>query len=197
MRSDQQQNNERLIQAAAALFERSEGSISLADIAKEANVSVATAYRHFDSVDDALHAYRRDIGIRFAEFSFEQKSSGLVLLEAVNGFWVELVLDKGAALVHRRSAEGFLSRYTQREEYMVGQIDALERPLREITELLGLESVPGIHDEAAFLWNILFDPREIFDLRTTVGLNSVQISRRLTGAFRGALSGWAAAKTSE
>lgn len=197
MRSDQQQNNQRLIQAAALLFTRSEGSISLADVAKEANVSIATAYRHFESVDDILTTYRREIGHRFRDFSKAQKSGGFVLLEDVSAFWVKLVLDHGAALVHRRSHRGFLARYLQHEEYMSGQIEALDRPLREMTLLLGIDAVPGVHDEAAFLWNILFDPREIFDLHSTLDLSSDQISRRLVHAFRGALSGWTSAKQSE
>lgn len=197
MRSDQQHNNESLIQAAAYLFEHSEGSISLADIAKQANVSVATAYRHFDSVDGALAAYRRDIGLRFCAFSLEQTSSGLALLNAVCAFWVELVLDKGRALVHRRSHEGFLVRYRRRESYMAGQIDALQRPLRETLDVLGIERADGVVDEAAFLWNILFDPREIFDLEECLGLDADRISHRLVAAFRGALMGWATAKAAE
>ncbi|WP_432561726.1 TetR/AcrR family transcriptional regulator [Kineococcus sp. SYSU DK003] len=194
MRSDQQQNNRRLIEAAARLFERSDGLIKLADVAEEAGVSVATAYRHFASVDEILSAYRRDIGLRFAEFSLQQDSDGTALLEAVCAFWVDLVLDEGAALVHRRSHEGFLARFVKRQEYMAGQIDALERPLRELTRLLGIEDVPGIQDEAAFLWNVLFDPREIFDLQTTLGLDRRRINARLVGAFRGALGGWAMAR---
>jgi AcrR family transcriptional regulator len=197
MRSDQQQNNERLIRAAAYLFEHSEGSISLADIAKQAEVSVATAYRHFDSVDEALSAYRRDIGFRFRDFSVARQESGLPLMEAVSAFWVDLVLEDGAALVHRRSQEGFLARYRVRKPYMSGQIDALARPLREVVSVLGLADVPDIEDEAAFLWNILFDPREIFDLHETLRLAAPQITRRLFAAFRGALAGWATARMSE
>ena len=45
-------------------------------------------------------------------------------------------------------------------------------------------------DEAMFLWNILFDPREILDLINTVGLNKKQATERLVSALRGALIGW-------
>jgi hypothetical protein len=41
-----------------------------------------------------------------------------------------------------------------------------------------------------FLWNILFDPREILDLINTVGLTKQQASERLVAALCGALKGW-------
>ncbi|MFF7644855.1 hypothetical protein [Streptomyces canus] len=50
---------------------------------------------------------------------------------------------------------------------------------------------------AAFLWNVLFDPREIFDLRDTLALSPTQITHRLVSAFRGALLGWATARLTE
>ena len=196
-RRDQQLNNTKLIQAAAELFERSEQPISLADIARRADVSVATAYRHFESADDALSAYRRDITGKFRDYSLGQSSYGLALLESVCGYWVELILAEGAALVHRRSPEGFLARYKADESYLEGQAEALARPIRELVLILGVSELAGIEDEAAFLWNVLFDPREIFDLRDTLALPPAQITRRLVSAFRGALLGWVTARLGE
>lgn len=197
MRRDQQLNNAKLIQAAAELFERSEQPISLADIARQADVSVATAYRHFESADDALSAYRRDIGGKFRDHSLQQPGLGLALLESVCGYWVDLILAEGAALVHRRSPEGFLARYRADEPYLEGQAQALDRPIRELVVILGVGELAGVDDEAAFLWNVLFDPREIFDLRDTLGLSPAQITHRLVSAFRGALLGWATARLTE
>ncbi|KMS73384.1 hypothetical protein ACM01_19305 [Streptomyces viridochromogenes] len=197
MRRDQQLNNAKLIQAAAELFERSEQPISLADIARQADVSVATAYRHFESADEALSAYRRDIGGKFRDYSLQQPSRGLALLESVSGYWVDLILAEGAALVHRRSPEGFLARYKADEPYLEGQAEALARPIRELVVILGVSELAGVDDEAAFLWNVLFDPREIFDLRDTLGLPPAQITHRLVSAFRGALLGWATAQLTE
>jgi hypothetical protein len=52
----------------------------------------------------------------------------------------------------------------------------------------------GIADEhfnhALFLYNVLFDPREILDLVDT-GLQESEAVDRLIGAFYGALQGWA------
>jgi hypothetical protein len=63
----------------------------------------------------------------------------------------------------------------------------LQRPLEEACAELGLSP---LGDEAMFLWNILFDPREILDLINTVGLNKQQATARLVSALRGALIGW-------
>ncbi len=47
--------------------------------------------------------------------------------------------------------------------------------MREAIEELGL---PAIGDEAIFLWNILFDPREILDVVNTVGLSEKDAAAR-------------------
>ncbi len=49
---------------------------------------------------------------------------------------------------------------------------------------------PG--DEGLFLWNILFDPREIFDLLSTMGLSEDDVARRLTSTVCAAFRGWSA-----
>jgi hypothetical protein len=67
------------------------------------------------------------------------------------------------------------------------QADALQAPLRDTCLELGIRD-PG--DEAMFLWNVLFDPREIFDLIDTLGLGADETARRLVGTLVGALKGW-------
>jgi hypothetical protein len=67
------------------------------------------------------------------------------------------------------------------------QAEALARPIAEAAGELGLP-IPG--DEGHFLWNVLFDPREIFDLMDTVGLSVAQVSRRLVAAYCGSLRRW-------
>ncbi|MEU2748442.1 hypothetical protein ABZ613_19595 [Streptomyces collinus] len=80
---------------------------------------------------------------------------------------------------------------------MGGQAEALARPIRELVAIIGVGELDGVEDEAAFLWNVLFDPREIFDLRDTLALSPAQITHRLVSAFRGALLGWATARLTE
>lgn len=187
MRSDTQRNRRQLIKAAGQLYAARRGTVSMTDVAKQAEISTATAYRHFASVEDVLAEYRFGVGEKLRDFSLKQESSGVELLEAVSRKWVELVVRHGGAMLYTRSGEGYLARLRNGTFYLTVQADALERPLRETCEELGFES---LGDEAMFLWNILFDPREILDLINTVGLTKDQASHRLVAALKGAMSGW-------
>lgn len=187
MRSDTERNRKRLIKSAAFLVSRHGASVKMVDVAERAEVAPATAYRHFGSVDEILAEYRFDVGLRLLEFSRKSELNGLALLTAVSREWVRLVVKHGGAMVHTRSDIGYLERLRSGARYLTVQADALQRPIAEAAAELGLEN-PG--DEGMFLWNILFDPREVFDLLRTVGLSESQIAARLVGAFCGAITGW-------
>lgn len=187
MRSDTQRNRRQLVRAAGQLFASKRGQVSMTDIAKQAEISTATAYRHFASVDEILAEFRFGVGEKLRDFSLKQEASGVALLEAVSRKWVELVVRHGGAMLYTRSGEGYLARLRQGAFYITVQADALERPLREACDELGLQP---LGDEAMFLWNILFDPREILDLINTVGLSKDQATVRLVSALKGALTGW-------
>lgn len=187
MRSDTQRNRRQLIKAAGELYSARRGPISMSDVAKQAEISFATAYRQFASVDDILAEYRFGVGEKLREFSLNQQTSGLELLAAVSRKWVDLVVRHGGAMLYTRSGEGYLARLRQGAFYLTVQAEALERPLREACEDLGIEP---LGDEALFLWNILFDPREILDLIHTVGLQNDAAAARLVAALRGAMAGY-------
>lgn len=194
MRSDTERNRRRLIKAAAFLVARKGSSVRMADVAERAEVSPATAYRHFGSVDEILAQFRFDVGERLLTFSRKSEEHGLAKLEAVCRHWVGLVVKHGGAMVHTRSEQGYLERLRASTQYLTVQGDALLPPIAEAAEELGIDD-PA--DEALFLWNIMFDPREIFDLLNTVGLSEDQASRRLFAAFCGAMVGWASDKSGE
>ncbi len=188
MRSDTERNRRRLIKSAAFLASRHGSDVKMADVAERAEVATATAYRHFGSVDEILAEYRFDVGLRLLEFSQKSDLSGVELLSAVSREWVRLVVKHGGSMVHTRSDEGYLVRLRAGARYLTVQADALSRPITEAAAELGIDD-PG--DEGLFLWNILFDPREIFDLLRTVGLTEEETARRLVGALCGAMKGWA------
>ena len=189
MRSDTERNRRRLIKAAAYLASRHGTAVKMADVAERAEVAAATAYRHFGSVDEILTEYRFDVGLRLLKFSQKADGLGVALLAEVSAEWVRLVVRHGRAMVHTRSDEGYLARLRSGARYLTVQAEALARPIAEAARELGVEP-PG--DEGHFLWNILFDPREIFDLMDTVGLTEPQVSRRLVAAYCGGLRGWMA-----
>ncbi len=118
MRSDTERNRRQLIKAAARLFESSPTQVSLADIAKQAEVSTATAYRHFSSIQEILHAFRSQVGSELCEFSARQTTTGMVKLEAVSRYWVSLVLEHGGAMAQMRSHRGYLERLREGTGYL-------------------------------------------------------------------------------
>lgn len=191
LRIDMQRNRMLLVDAAGRLFGAGR-SATMAEIAAEAGISTATAYRHFASVDDVLAAYRFEVGQELLEFSRAAEAEGLELLNAVCHKWVRLVVQHGASMVHTRSAEGYLARVRAGAYYLAVQAEALERPLEEASRALGIQH-PG--DEALFLWNGFFDPREIYDLIGSLDLTAEQVSARLVRTFTAALTGWSAFRT--
>ncbi|MFJ1991754.1 TetR/AcrR family transcriptional regulator [Streptomyces asiaticus] len=173
MRSDTERNRRHLIKAAARLFENSPTPVSLAEIAKHAEVSTATAYRHFSSVEEVLHAFRARVGSELRDFSAAQTTRGMRKLDAVSRYWVSLVLEHGGAMAQMRSHRGYLERLREGTGYLAPQAEALTEPLRQTAAELGLGD---LGDEALYLWNALFDPRDILDLiksgRTEDGVRS-------------------------
>lgn len=190
MRSDTERNRKSLIQAAAKLFEVAEKPISMTEIAAKAGVSVATAYRQFTSVEEVLNTYRHDVGLLLLEYSQKQACTGLEKLDKVSRYWIKLVRQRGAAMVPMRNRRGYLERLWEGAEYLLVQANAVRPALKESMEEMGL---PDIGDKAVFLWNILFDPREIFDLIDTVGLTEKQVGTQLMAVLMGGLRGFATA----
>ncbi|OZC87856.1 TetR/AcrR family transcriptional regulator [Rhodococcus sp. 05-340-1] len=188
MRSDTERNRRNLIAAAVRLAELPNSSVNMTDVAKEAEVSPATAYRQFGSVEEILAEYRFEVGCRMRDYGRTLDETGLERVELLCRCWVDLVVEHGEAMVSSRSRRGYLDRLRQETYYLTVQAEALEAGLAEAAAELG---VPDVGDEALFLWNLLFDPREIFDLIETVGLGAEQGSRQLFAALRGALVGWA------
>ncbi|MFE4196722.1 TetR/AcrR family transcriptional regulator [Paenarthrobacter sp. NPDC056912] len=180
-----------LVDAAGRLFGAGR-SATMSEIALEAGISSATAYRHFTSVDDVLAAYRFEVGRELLEFSRSQETEGTDLLNAVCTKWVHLVVQHGESMVHTRSAEGYLARVRAGAYYLTVQAEALQRPLAEASKALG---IPHPGDEALFLWNGFFDPREIYDLIRSLDLTAEQVSARLVRTFTAALAGWSASRS--
>jgi AcrR family transcriptional regulator len=187
VRSDTKRNRKYLVKAAAKLFAETDGPVSMTEVAREAEVSPATAYRHFSSVAEILTEFRHGVGEALYEFSNKQRTTGVQLLKDVSSEWIRLVIKHGSAMVHTRSSEGYLQRLRGGTEYLTVQARALERPIREATAERGL---PDLGDQAMFFWNILFDPREIFDLLETLKLTRQEVADRLVEGFLGALRGW-------
>lgn len=187
MRSDTERNRRHLLRAVGGLDLRVGDPVKMSDIAERAEVSAATAYRHFSSVADLFAAYRTEVGEQLLAYSRALPDEGRRWLHLVCREWVRLVLAHGGVMVRTRSDDGYLRRLRSGAGYLSAQAEALRGPVGSAALECGIAD-PG--DVGLFLWNILFDPREVFDLRDTEHLDAEQITERLVGAFMGALHGW-------
>jgi AcrR family transcriptional regulator len=159
-------------------------------VAERAGLGVATAYRYFPSIDDLYHAYQHSVIVQLRNYSHDCTKTGVALFEDVVAEWARLLRTSGSAMVHLRSRRGFLTRLREDDELIMAVRDTWERPIRGVMRHL---DVPDEHfDHALYLYNLMFDPREILDLVNT-GLSEREAIRRLTQAYYGALRGWAQA----
>ncbi|GAA1858050.1 TetR family transcriptional regulator [Pseudonocardia ailaonensis] len=165
-------------------------SLSLPTVAERAGLSVATAYRYFSSLDDLLTSYMRQVVIELRDYSHDCPQTGTALFDAVATHWARQVRLHGPAIVQLRSRQGFLRRLLDNDELTGIVRDAWERPIRGVLRQLRISDEHFNH--ALFLYNLLFDPRELLDLVDT-GLQESEAVSRLIAAYFGALEGWARA----
>ncbi len=160
-RSDTRRTTERLIVALNGwVAEHGAPPQRLADVARRAGVSTATAYRHFASVDDAIRAFVLQLPIRAAEL-FEAARPDLdgdpvAAFHSWNLAWVQACQEHGNLAVYLRSHEGFLQRRDAGEP-VITYVCGLVEPL--------LDRLDGDTTMTSFIWNVTSDPREVLDLR--------------------------------
>jgi AcrR family transcriptional regulator len=184
-RRDSRANRQRLLDATGRLLAAAAGPRSLQHVASEAGLSAATAYRHFASLDAALQAYAHETVLSMGEFATTQTGRGVERLRALSERWVELTRERGPAMVHLRSRRGFLERRRAGEPIIRDTCAYLEPAMAEV---LDDEDISADQLEfALFLWNVLFDPREILDLHETAGWRDREIVDRLLAAFSAGL----------
>lgn len=179
-RSDGFRNRQRLLGAAGELLARGE-DFSLAEVAEAAQLSNATAYRHFRSAADVTDAY---VG---GFWDAVEARADSVAAENFYGFsvvWVESVLEWGPAVAYLRSRQGFLARRAAGDE-RVGRLTALAEPRIEA------ELRRPSREELSYVlavWNALADPREVLDQHETLGWSAPRITRNLYSAVRAVIS---------
>ncbi|KPM51291.1 TetR family transcriptional regulator [Frankia sp. R43] len=197
-RSDFLASRRDLLDAVGRLLARNGRRFSLVDLAAEAGVSTATAYRHFTDVHDALDVYYLQL-IDVLVTDIRALSTGddhLGNFEVVCEVWVRSVARWGRAAVHVRSAQGYLAR-------LRGQDDLVSR-LHEVLApvLVGLAETgvlpPQEAEYAVLLWASVFDERVIVDLLDTLGWSVEQVAQKLTASALRMLgyTGWSPLRSS-
>ncbi|MFF3491996.1 TetR/AcrR family transcriptional regulator [Streptomyces sp. NPDC002795] len=191
-RQDAVRNRNKLLDAVGAILESEPASVSMPLVARRAGLSTATAYRYFSTLEELISAYVYSTIVELRNFSHDCPRTGTALFEAVAAERVRLVRRHGAATVQVRSRQGFLARLHAQDEVITAVRDIWERPIRAVLRQLDLADEH--FDHALFLYNIMFDPRDILDLLAT-DLAEETVVRRLTRAYYGALRGWVAGES--
>ncbi|MFE7423124.1 TetR/AcrR family transcriptional regulator [Rhodococcus sp. NPDC057529] len=191
LRSDTRRNHRRLMAAVGEIARESPEDLTMQAVAARAEIGPATAYRYYSTMDDVLAAYVLGVIEQLRSFSAESTLGGREHFDAVVACWLELLDEHGAAMVQLRSRRGFLERLHAENDIIVTVERAWRPPLVALLDELGLST--DLIEYALFLCNMIFDPREVHDLRTAANLSHAEVSERLTAAFLGALHGWAGA----
>jgi AcrR family transcriptional regulator len=186
-RLDAVRNRAGLLDAVGDILRTEPESVTMRRIAERAGLSAPTAYRYFSSVDEVIRAYVLSTIIDLRDYSHDCPRTGLALFEDVAAERVRHVRIHGAATIQARSRQGFLARLREGDELIATVRDIWERPIRGVMRHYGIPDED--FDHALFLYNMVFDPREILDLIDD-GLAPEEVVRRLVRAYCGALCGW-------
>ena len=190
-RIDSRATRRRLLEALHRLLDHAHTDLTLQTVAEEAGVSTATAYRYFGSAQEAILAYvlefPDEVAAAFA--ARDRGERGLARLALWCSTWVRLIDEGwGASLVHLRAPEGFLSRRAAGDAVISAVCAHVEAPMLEAIDELGIGE--DSLEVALFLWNAIYDPREILDLRRTLQWTRGRIEQGLWNMFLGALRGY-------
>ncbi len=177
-----------LLDAMAAMMRKGALPHTLADLAKAAGMSTATSYRYFQSLDEVAQAYLVKVMTELRDFANSRPETGHELLQIVSRFWVNMVMEHGAVLVQIRSRRGFFDRLHGKVASTVRGHEARRRALYGVLVEEGLPV--SLQEDAAMLYNTMFDPRDILDLINLRGLDPDRVTDVLIQSFVGALKGW-------
>ncbi|NKQ56079.1 TetR/AcrR family transcriptional regulator [Amycolatopsis sp. K13G38] len=187
-RSDTLATRKTLVVAVAELIAERGTDFQLADVAKRAGTSTATAYRHFATKEAAIEmAFAAWIDDLLGAIATAAEGlHGWARVRAVCDAWVAAAVHFAPATARLRSSVGLLRRLED-EDHVVTQVWKLLEPI--LGELIERELIPPHDKEFLFLcWNSLFDERNLLDLHGTMGWPVERISRTLGDALVAVLS---------
>jgi AcrR family transcriptional regulator len=186
---------DQLIDAMEELLNAGKLPATMSDLGKAAGMSTATTYRYFQSLEEVTQAYLIRIMTELRDFSVTREETGTALLYVISRFWVDVVIEHGQVLVQVRSRKGFLERMHRQVASTVLGVEARRRALLGALSESGLPST--MLEDAAMLYNTMFDPRDILDLINIRSLDADRVTHVLISSFVGALKGWHAGVTED
>lgn len=174
-RRDSRATRARLIRAVGTLLAERGATFGIPELASTASTSLATAYRYFPSVPEALRAYEMQIiDDLTAALPLREDHEPLEYFEAVCARWADQALSWGPAYVYARSPRGILERLHAGDEMTVRLCNLL-RPALE--GLVASGHIADINlDFGLLVWLTIFDERALLDMRDGLGMRSGQLA---------------------
>lgn len=186
-RKDVVRNNSEILRAAGEMIRSDPNSLDIPSVAEKAGLSVPTVYRYYPSADAILDRYMVEVDAQIRDYSHECDTPGPELFDVVLKEWGEIIAVYGPGLVQIRSRQGFLERLDAGDLAMEIVRSAWERPIRRLLHSLKVDE--AYFENALFLFNMMFDPRELLDL-TYRGLSMSEAVNVLKAAYVAAVKGW-------
>ncbi|GAB3263694.1 TetR/AcrR family transcriptional regulator [Arthrobacter pigmenti] len=191
-RVDSTRHRRKLIQVVSEQLRTGHENLTMTGVARAAELSVPTAYRYFSGVDDIKSAFLESIVRELRIFSQASDLHGAALFDAVLAEWFRIQESQGTAIINVRSRRGFLQRLREGDPVIAEVAGAWRRP---IAELLREHRIDGVDpDITLYFYNLIFDPREINDLRRSEFAypdSDPQLRELLTRVFLSAVRQWA------
>jgi AcrR family transcriptional regulator len=191
-RKDVIRNNRAILKAAGDIIRVDPHSLTIPAVAERSGLSVPTVYRYFSSAEELLGSYMAEVDAQIRDYSHDCDSPGPTLFDDVLREWGHIVEVYGPGLVQLRSRRGFLERLNSGDSTMQMLREAWERPIRRLLRARAIDA--EYFDSALFLFNMMFDPRELLDL-TARGHTMDEVLAIMKDAYLGALDGWQSSAT--
>ncbi len=185
-RKDVARNNRAILRAAGEIIQVDPGSLTIQAVADRSGLSIPTVYRYYPSAEALLGSYMTDVDAQIRDYSHDCNTPGSKLFDDVLSEWGRIVEVYGPGLVQIRSRRGFLERLGGGDLAMQMIREAWERPIRRVLRANRIDDAYFL--SALFLFNMMFDPRELLDL-TTKGMAMEQALSLMKDAYVAALQG--------
>lgn len=186
-RKDVVRNNRSILRAAGEIIRVDPTALTIPAVAERAGLSAPTVYRYYPSAEALLSRYMIEVDAQIRDYSHDSDIPGPELFDDVLREWGEIIAVYGPGLVQLRSRKGFFERLDVGDTAMVIVREAWERPIRRLLRAHGVDD--DYFEGALFLFNMMFDPRELLDL-TGRGMSMTEALTVLRAGYLAALRGW-------
>ena len=176
-----------LVDATGRLLRAGRVDSSVPELAAEAGVGTATAYRHVRTPSEALRAYSERAVRQLVEAlsALDPELDPVVRFRRHCEHWVAQAREWGPAVRHIRSHQGYVERLVDGDASIGALHRILAAALDDLVRVGRMPSADPVY--AVLIWVTVFDERVVYDLAEHHHWDDERITAELSGAVAGAL----------